>query len=85
MTKRKPSLETKYRALRRDARIMAEMLDIAAQRFDQIARRAQRSDEVIAQSINAEYTYTASDIRQLASECTQVAYERGRGRERKQP
>ncbi len=83
MTKRKPSLETKCRALRRDARIMAEMLDIAAQRFEQIARR-QPPEAVIATSINLDYSYTASDVRELASECTRIAHECGRGQHRKQ-
>ncbi len=84
MTKRKPSLATKYRALRRDARIMAELLDIASLRLEQVGRRHLDSTTVLAKSIDGEHTYTASDIRKLASECTSVAYERGRGRGRKQ-
>ncbi len=82
--KRPTSLETKYRALRRDTRIMAELLDLAAQRLDQVGRRHFDSTTVLAKSIDGEYTYTASDIRKLATECASVAYERGRGRGRKQ-
>lgn len=82
--KRKNSLETRYRKLRTDARIMAEMLDIAAQRLEQVARR-HPPDAVIATSINMEHTYTASDIRELASECTRIAYQCGRGRGRRTP
>lgn len=77
MTK-KQSAETKYRRLRTDARIMAEMLDIAAQRFDQIARRHDPGD-VLATSINLTFKYTASDVGELASECTRIAYQCGRG------
>lgn len=84
MSKRQQSAETKYRNLRRDARIMAELLDLAAQRFEQIARRHQDPTTIIATSINADFKYTASDIRDLASECARVAFERGRGRGRKQ-
>lgn len=81
MTK-KQSFKTRYRYLRTDARIMAEMLDLAAQRLDQVARR-HGPDVVIATSINTEYKYTASDVRELASECTRIAYQCGRGRGRK--
>jgi hypothetical protein len=79
---KKQSAETKYRYLRRDARIMADMLDVAAQRLDQIARRHDSSD-VLATSINLTFKYTASDVRELASECTRIAYQCGRGRGRK--
>lgn len=80
---KKPSIETKYRRLRTDARIMAEMLDIAAQRLEQIARRHVKPETIIASSINADYTYTASDVRELAIECTRIAYQCGRGHGRR--
>lgn len=78
------TLQSRYRALRRDARIMAAMLELAAQSFAQIARRAEPG-VVIASSINAEYTYTASDIRDLASECSRIAYQCGRGKRARKP
>ena len=66
--KRALKLETRYEYLRRDARILTAMCEIAAQRFAELAKRAEAGE-----------TTTPSDLRELASQFAQTAYRRGRG------
>ena len=62
-------LSTRYAYLRRNAKTLTTMLEIAAAKFWRIAREVEGSSEHDA--------LTPSDIRELSSECQRIAHQCG--------
>jgi hypothetical protein len=79
--KRKLKLETRYAYLLRDAKTMTVILELAASRLSDTAR-GKHSDVVIGRKIDGTEV-TASDVREMASECARIAHECGRQHRRR--
>lgn len=71
-SRRKLKLETRYRNLLRDARILTTMLDLAGRKLSQAARAIEGQSPLVGEHP------TPSELREWSSECARIAHQRGR-------
>jgi hypothetical protein len=80
--KRARKLETRYEYLRRDARVLTAMCELAAKRLHEISRGIDggihRYQEV-ARAVDEKLVPDPSELRELSSEFARLAYACGRG------